>query len=78
MEFLRSRALQVAGIILMLCGFFYEATYVSIPYQDATPEMIADYQHHSKIASLQTRGGLAIGVLGTLLRMILKKRNRME
>ncbi len=61
----------------MLCGFFYDATYVSIPYQDATPEMIADYQHHSKIATLQIRGGLTIGVLGTVLRMILIKRSRM-
>lgn len=68
----------MVGIILMLCGFFYEATYVSIPYQDATPEMIANYQHHSKIASLQLRGGLAIGVLGSLLRMILKKRSYNE
>lgn len=78
MEFLRSRALMIAGILLMLGGFFYDVFFAGIPYQAATPEMIANYQHHSQISTWLIRAGLSIGVVACLLRIVVKKRSRAE
>jgi len=43
--------LIASGLCLLVGGFIYEVMFAGIPYQDPTPEMEANYAHHSAVAS---------------------------
>jgi hypothetical protein len=43
--------LIAAGLFLLLGGFIYDVVFAGIPYQDPTPEMLANYARHAHIAS---------------------------
>jgi hypothetical protein len=59
-----------AGLFLLVGGFIYDAMFAGIPYQDPTPEMLARYNHHSRIASTIQGSGFGIFLFGLLASII--------
>jgi hypothetical protein len=54
------------GILTVIGGFLYDVIFAGIPYQDATPEMSARYDHHAGIASILRWSGAALCLLGMI------------
>jgi hypothetical protein len=59
-----------AGLFLLAGGFMYDVMFAGIPYQDPTPEMLARYNHHSRIASTIQWSGFGIFLFGLLASII--------
>jgi hypothetical protein len=56
--------LIAAGLFLFIGGFIYDVIFAGIPYQDPTPEMLARYNHHSRIASTIQLSGVGVFLFG--------------
>lgn len=56
----------------MVGGFVYDALFAGIPYQDATPEMQARYDHHADVAAKMMRTGFVTLVTGSLSLVAIK------
>lgn len=57
-------ALILIGIMMILMGFVYDVLFAGIPYQDPTPEMIANYNLHSQIAATIRWMGVRVCFVG--------------
>jgi len=54
----------------------YDVMFAGIPYQDPTPEMLARYAHHARIASMMGWCGVAVflfGVVAGIIRRVTRK-----
>jgi len=58
--------LIVAGLMIVVVGFFYDVAFAGIPYQDPTPAMEKSYAFHSRIASAIRWCGVAAFLLGVV------------
>jgi hypothetical protein len=59
-----------AGLFLLVGGFIYDVMFAGIPYQDPTPEMLARYNQHSRIASTIRVSGFGVFLFGLLASII--------
>ena len=62
--------LIVAGVLMVIGGFFYDVLFAGIPYQDPTPAMEKSYALHSLVASVIRWSGVGaflLGVAGAVL-----------
>ena len=63
-------AIILLGVIITFLGFVYDVLFAGIPYQDPTPELLANYQYHAQIASLIRWTGLGIFIVGGIAMII--------
>ncbi|MEJ6727868.1 MAG: hypothetical protein QNK83_01715 [Akkermansiaceae bacterium] len=71
----RARLIRYApwiGILILVIGFLYSTIFTGIPDQDPTPQMVADFQRHSKIAEVIHTSGIITLFAGFILRVALK------
>jgi hypothetical protein len=75
----------VFGVLVSIGGFFDDAMFAGLPYQDPTPELEANYRFHSEVASAIEQTGLGIiglGFVGLIVvdiwRMVKKRQNHHE
>lgn len=61
-----SFVLLCAGFVIVLSGFGYDLLYAGIPYQDPTPEQVAQYRSDQGIAGRIMRTGFIVGAIGFL------------
>ncbi len=66
MKWLVATAPLILGLGTLFAGFMYGVIFVSIPYQDPTPAMQAEYNAQLSIASRIGSAGLLITALGAL------------
>ena len=50
--------------MIVFVGLVYDVVFAGIPYQDPPPELLADYNFHSTIASLIYKVGGIVFLLG--------------
>ena len=62
--------LCAAGIGLLIAGFAYDMMFAGIPYQDPTPQLTADFEHHSRVASVIMWFGIGLLILGCVSGLI--------
>jgi hypothetical protein len=74
MRFIKTIALPLLGILIVIMGFVYDVLFAGIPYQDPTPAMQARYDFHSAVAGwIQASGGILLLVGFIAIPIILKK-----
>jgi hypothetical protein len=76
-----ARLLVVGGLIIILFGFVYGSIFAGIPYQDPTPEMSANYDFHFSVSNIILVigfGTLFLGMVGAVVKFILKKLGKMQ
>ena len=64
----------IAGILIMIIGFLYDALFAGIPPQDAPPLLMDDYNQQIKISEWIMKSGLLIFTIGIILTLIFYKR----
>jgi hypothetical protein len=64
--------LVLAGFAVLIFGFIYNVIFAGIPYQDPTPQLIANYVKHTNIASIIYVLGFILVIAGAVL-LALKK-----
>jgi hypothetical protein len=57
----------ILGITIIFVGFVYDVLFAGIPYQDPTPTLAAQYEFHSRVASMIRWSGLGIGMIGGMV-----------
>lgn len=75
---IKTIAFPVLGLFIVLIAFAYDILFAGIPYQDPTPELQAQYDFHSAIASLFYKTGGIIILFGLVLTPILWKITKRE
>lgn len=76
MEWLRKHLIKI-GIALVVTGFLYDVFFAGVPHQDPTEEMFLKYDRNETIAIYLMQFGLAILVIGALLRILIQKKKNL-
>lgn len=63
---IKSAALPLLGIGLILAGFAYDVFFAGIPYQDPTTELQAQWEFHQSVANILYRSGGVVLLCGIL------------
>ena len=73
MNFLKSifNSILLAGIIILVIGFYYMVIKAGILYQDPTPELQLQYSIDMGIGDVLTTVGLCTTMAGAVCRMII-------
>jgi len=58
--------LILLGLGIILSGLCYDVFFAGIPFQDPTPELMAQYAFHARIAAIIRGTGLAFILVGLL------------
>lgn len=66
----RARWIILAGGVLIFAGFAWLLVFVSLPYPDPTPEMLARERTHHRIGNTLLLVGLVMLTAGLMLRLI--------
>ncbi|HLA56616.1 MAG TPA: hypothetical protein VK623_10970 [Flavobacterium sp.] len=62
------------GLGVIAIGFLYDVFFAGIPYQDPTTEMLVKYNRNTSIALVLQQIGLAITVMGIVVKIFFQKR----
>ncbi len=54
----------ILGLCLLVAGFLYDLQFAGLPYQDPTPELQAQYNFHSSVASRIMSAGAVLMLAG--------------
>lgn len=55
------------GLAIIVVGFVYDIMFAGIPYQDPSPELLANWKFHSSVAFWIMTAGLAVFSIGLFL-----------
>ena len=65
-----SNAILLAGLIILVIGWYYLIIKSGIPYQDPTVEMQIQYEIDYGIGSVLSKTGLILAVCGGIARVV--------
>ena len=68
--------LFLIGIAIIIIGFLYDLLFAGIPYQDPPPELLEKYNQHLLVSDIFIKIGLLITLIGIVLRMFHRKKNK--
>lgn len=58
--------IPLLGFSMILIGFVYDALFAGIPYQDPTPELLAQWEYQRSVAGLFYKTGGIVLLMGVL------------
>jgi hypothetical protein len=67
LKMLRPRTIIVAGLLLVVCGFFYDLFFAGIPYPDPQPAQQARWIFHKTASDRIMIAGLVATISGIVL-----------
>lgn len=76
MQFLKRYLIQI-GLALIGVGFLYEVFNGGVPFQDPTIEMIKQHGQHTFIAFTLMQAGLALLIIGIMIKVFIRKKNKL-
>ncbi len=68
----QTRFWLAAGLLLIGAGFVYDLIFAGLPYQDPSPEVLARWEFHARVAGAIRSVGYTLMFLA-ILRAILRK-----
>ena len=68
---LKASSVTGIGLCLIVIGFVYDIMFAGIPYQDPTPELLAQWEFHSSIAKIFYASGALVFIIGLFVMPII-------
>jgi len=73
MDWLKRHLIKI-GLVLIIGGFLFELFFAGVPYQDPTEEMVIQYNRNETIAMTVMQLGLAVLIIGILIKIFTKRK----
>ena len=73
MDWFKKHLIKI-GLAVIVAGFLFELFFAGIPYQDSPEEAVIRYNRNEFIAITTMQIGLALLIIGIVLRLLAKKR----
>lgn len=72
------QVIAVLGGILVIAGLYFTVVKAGLPYQDPTPEMVAQYERDTGIGMVLLLAGLGTGIFCLVYTVVcfLRKKNK--
>ena len=69
------RIILYIGLILIIGGFIYDIAFIGIPYQDPTPEIIAERTKQHIIKDIVLYLGVSLSLVGVIAVLMQKRQD---
>ena len=76
MNWLKRHLIKI-GLALIVAGFLFEFFFAGVPYEDPTEDMVIRYNRNETIAITIMQIGLALLVIGIVIKILARKKKNL-